>query len=283
MKQKKILVTGSDGFLGKAVCSALGNKNYSVVSYDLVAGQNILYTEQLKEALYEIDGVIHLAAPCTPSMFYQDLTSAWNNAVVGMSNLLALYQGRIVFPSTCTLYGDFQFPVKENFKLPLPPNYYAASKVECERLCFLNNIKGGDCKVARIFTGYGAEEQKCEYASPVFKFIQSISKGEQLFIYGDGKQVRDFIFVDDIANALVSILETKSTEVIFNIGTGNGTSFLEILELLKQEMGSVFQPVFQSSPKGYVSSIVADISLARRELGFNPTVSIQEGIRKIIR
>jgi UDP-glucose 4-epimerase len=280
----RVLVTGSEGFLGRSVCRKLEVHGYEVVRFDKQLGQNVLEESHVKSVLRNGTAVIHLGAPCSALMFLESPQESWNETVSGMKNILEYCSGRIVLPSTCTVYGESRDPALEDRELPPPPNLYAAAKRECEKLCFLKNITGGDIKVLRIFTGYGPGEwSKGKYASPMMHFIQDILAGRQPKIYGDGTQVRDFIFIDDVVEFIVNATKTESKEVVFNVGTGRGTSLLAVLDMIKVRLGSNIQPEFVELPDGYVGSIVADISRAMKELKYSARTDVEEGISKTIK
>lgn len=273
----KVLVTGSEGFLGRVTCSILEQRGFNIRRFDLELGQNILSFSQIRDACQDVDAVIHLAGPCSALMFFENPNHSWKVAIEGTINVLRAFNRRVVFPSTCTLYGNNLVLVKETHPLPPPPNLYAASKVECERLCLLHP----NAKILRIFTGYGPSEQdKGRYASPAYKFTQSVKKGERPLVYGNGTQKRDFIYETDVAEALILALETTSKEKIFNIGAGVATSFLDVIQILNELTGTRFEPIFKKPPKGYVSSIVADITKTKAELGFDPKITPKEGLEK---
>lgn len=277
---KSVLVTGSSGFIGQALTQALEKRGYSVVPFDKIEGYDVLDKSNLGEALRQVDGVIHLGSPSSVLDYFEDQESFWNTTVIGLMNILELYKGRVVFPSTCTVYGQ-SLTAKESQCLLEPPNSYAAAKIECERLCFLHNLTGGDVKIARIFTGYGPEEWVKKYPSPVMLFIKDMCNGTRPIIYGDGSQIKDFVFIDDIVNYLIEVLETESQERIFNIGTSVGSSFLTIIDLINEALGTNTKPIFSKKPQNrrFIQTIVADMDLSINELKYAPSFSIEQGIK----
>lgn len=282
--KKTVLVTGSSGFIGQALTLTLEKRAYNVVPFDKIDGYDVLDKSQLREALRQVDGVIHLGSPSSVLDYFEDQEGFWNTTVVGLMNILELYRGRVVFPSTCTVYGQ-SLAAKEDQRLPEPPNSYAAAKIECERLCFLHNLTGGDVKVVRIFTGYGPEEWIKKYPSPVMLFIKDMSNGTRPVIYGDGSQIKDFVFIDDIVNYLIEALETESQEKIFNIGTGVGSSFLKVIDLINKELGTSMKPIFSKEPQNrkFIRTIVADMDLSEKELKYEPSFSVEQGIKITIK
>jgi len=280
---KQVLVTGSEGFLGRPICEALETAGYTVIRFDKRLGHDVCREEDLKSAALHTEATIHLGAPCSARMFTEQPEESWFATVKGMKNVLSCCSGRIVFASTCTLYGESNLPVTEDAVLPPPPNLYAAGKIECERLCFQAVSTGVDVRILRIFAGYGPGEfAKGEYASPLMQFIRKILVGQQPIIFGDGGQIRDFVYIDDIVEYAVRAMTTGSRDRLFNVGTGFGISFRDLAGRIGACIGQRPEPEFTTPPKGYVGSIVADTQKARRELGYTAKVRIDEGIKRTI-
>ncbi len=276
---KDILVTGSEGFLGKAIRRGLVYRGYNVAGFDKKKGHNVVDRLAVEKALHGKAAVVHLGSPCSALMFAESPKEAWFETIRGMANILKYSSGRVIFASTCTLYGDSPRPVSEEHELPAPPNLYAAAKLECERLSLLSTIAGKDIKILRIFAGYGPEEwTKGKYASPVMHFIRALIERKKPIIYGAGTQVRDFIFIDDIVEFTIRALETSSNEKLFNIGSATGTSFLNLVELIQEKLDFKAAARFVRPPEGYVPSIVANTCVATRELGYSARVGIEEGL-----
>jgi UDP-glucose 4-epimerase len=280
----KVLVTGSSGFLGTAVSALLTARGYEVLPFDLVSGPDVTVESDLRPALEAADAVVHLAAPCSALMFRETPVESWDTTIRGMANVLQYARGRVVLASTCTLYGDSPLPVTEDHLLPAAPNLYAAGKLECERLCFLSALtRGTDVKICRVFSGYGPGERfKGPYASPVMHFLRDLHHGRRPRIFGDGSQIRDFVYIDDVAAHLVAALETKSKEYLFNVGTGLGTSFLEMTNLIGAALGREANPELVPAPPGYVANVVSDPSRSIRELGLKAQVGFAEGIVRMV-
>ena len=280
----KVLVTGSRGFLGTAVCAQLTARGYEVLPFDLVDGPDVTVESDLRPALEAADAVIHLAAPCSALMFTERPVESWQVTIRGMAHVLKYARGRVVLASTCTLYGDSPLPVTEDHLLPAAPNLYAAGKLECERMCFLSALtRGTDVKICRVFSGYGPGERfKGPYASPVMHFIRDLHAGRHPRIFGDGSQIRDFVYVTDVAAHLVAALETKSKEYLFNVGTGEGTSFLQMTNLIADLLGVPANPDFVPPPPGYVANVVCDPTRSIRELGLKAETTFPEGLAKMV-
>jgi UDP-glucose 4-epimerase len=284
LRGSTILVTGSEGFLGRPLVSRLRSLGAGVIPYDLKIGKDVLDRPALEAAVRTVDGVIYLAGPSSSLHFLEDEHRSWMVAYHGLENTLRMLRGRIVYASTATIYGASQTPVSETAALPLPPNRYAASKLLGEHLCLRYLENGADPRIVRIFSGYGVgEERKGDYASIVARCATAANTSKPLpDLYGDGSQVRDFVFVDDVVEGLILALRTTSPRRIFNIGTGRGTSFHRVLEVVGESFGTKLEPRHATAPTGYVASVVADITVAQRELGYTPSVDVVEGIRRAI-
>jgi len=278
----RILVTGSKGFIGKNLLQHLkSRRDYEVEGFDIKDGQDVLNINHVRKAVRDVDVVVHLAGKSSSHHFFEDPLKAWRTNVEGTANIVneLSREAKIIFLSTGTIYGDSAKPARESDPLPIPPNLYALSKLEGERLCLLH----GNCVILRVFTGYGVgEEHKGAYASPIYKFVKSMLKGEPPLIYGDGKQVRDCIYISDIIKVIEFFIRNNPKHKILNVGTGVGTDFLSVIQIINNLLGTEISPVFTQPPKGYVGSIVADINLLKQEMDFNP-ISIEEGIKQLIR
>ena len=148
---KRVLVTGSEGFIGRPICHKLLSLGYEVIPFDKRLGLDATRQEDVIKAASNANAVIHLGGPCSMLMFQENPQRSWIEAIKGMKNILRYCPGRIVFPSTGTLYGQSNLPVLEDKELPPPPNLYAAAKIECERLCFQAVSHGADVRILRIF------------------------------------------------------------------------------------------------------------------------------------
>jgi UDP-glucose 4-epimerase len=279
----KILVTGSHGFIGRHLVPALQRLGADVVEYDRQTGCSVLNRRRLAESAAGTAMTFHLAGASSVIHFDEDFANAWKTTVEGLTNVLDTCGGRIVFPSTASLYGGATTPLEERRALPDPVNAYAKAKLLCEQLCFAANK---DVRVLRIFSGYGpGDHAKGRAASPVAKFLASAAAGESAEIYGDGRQVRDFVFVDDIVNALIAVakLDLSNGSRVFNVGTGTGTMFLDLIRLIRAASNlEAIDRHMSAQPKGYVGSLVAHTARAEREIGFRTVVGLSEGLKRTI-
>jgi UDP-glucose 4-epimerase len=257
-KSNRILVTGGAGFIGSHLVSELLKRKYSVVVLDnLCSGKTANLKEisgkmgfefiegdirdkpKLEAAFNGIDAVIHLAALIDITSSVTDPVSTNDVNVTGTLNVLReatrCKVRRLVFASSTAVYGDAKkLPINENLTInPISP--YAASKLAGEAYC--KAFKGSynlSTVVLRFFNVYGPRSEKSPYCGVITKFLQQANKGETLKIFGDGKQTRDFIHVEDIVEALILAMETHAVDgETFNICTGTPTSINDLAKAVQ--------------------------------------------------
>jgi nucleoside-diphosphate-sugar epimerase len=309
--QDKILLTGCAGFIGAAVARQLLTSGRSVVGvdnlndyYDVRLKQHRL--EQLKplgnfqfapldiedrggvDQLFDqhtIACVINLAARAGVRYSMENPHVYLTTNAMGTLNLLEAMRHRqipkLVLASTSSLYAGQPMPFVESLPVNTPISPYAASKKAAEVLAYsYHYLYQIDVSVVRYFTVYGPAGRP---DMSIFRFIKWIDQGTPIELFGDGTQSRDFTFVDDIAAGTIAAMRPVGYEII-NLGGGNQpVSLNEIIVQIESHLGkkAVFdrQPFHQADMK----STWADISKARRLLGWAPTVPLQDGIARTVR
>ncbi len=307
MPRKIAVVTGGAGFLGSHLVTRLLEKEWRVrVVDDLSSGAlrniasvkddismkkaNILDRAALEKAMAGSDVVFHLAAKVSAaeSMEKPELYARVN--IAGTVNVLEAASkeevGRVVFQSSAAVYGEEKsLPKKESSPL-VPASPYAVTKLLGEALCQVYKDREGiETTVLRTFNIYGPrQDPKSPYASVIPKFLDALSHGRRPIVYGDGRQTRDFIHVDDAVNAL-HLAATKKGAVgeIFNIASGKQTSVLELLDVMKKAGGWDVKPKFEAERPGEVRHSYASIDKARNNLGFRPKVTLNRGIKNLVK
>ena len=304
----KVLVTGGAGFIGSHLVDRLVNDGYSVrVLDDLSTGKlsnieahlkagrvefvngDIRNSLVVKENLIGVDMVIHLAAQISVTFSVANPELTFDVNLSGTLNLLrscvVVGVGKFVFVSSCAVYGDPEIqPVTEDAKTnPISP--YAESKLIGERYCLGFHERGLlRSVVLRFFNAYGVRQGLNDYSGVITRFIARARKNEPLIVYGDGSQTRDFVNVHDIVAAIVASMNKADAEgEIVHIGSGTATSIKElaktILELTGVNSGISYQP-----PRaGDIKDSLADISKAKRILGYEPKVSLRDGLLDLIK
>jgi len=301
----RYLVTGGAGFIGSHIVDrllkedhfvrvidnfssgseknlefALKQKNFELIKAD------IRDYNSCQKAVESMDYVLHQAALRSVPKSMKDPYSYNEVNINGTLNLLraALEKKikRFVFASSSSVYGDTNvFPEKENF-LPLLISPYALSKLTGEYYCRIFSINYGLETVSlRYFNVFGPRQSlDDEYAVVIPKFITEMLNDRQPPIYGNGKQSRDFTYIDNVveANILSATVPNLKCEV-FNVANGKDHTILELVKILNQIMGKSIKPIFQEPRAGDVFKTCADISKIKRRLGFKLLVDFESGLK----
>ncbi len=292
-----VLVTGGSGFIGRSLVKMLKERGDTVATLDIkdknsLADYHIMCDvrnrQMVEKAFDGIDYVFHLAAVTSPPEFENVGGDGYDVNVLGTYNVLAASKmnnvKRVVIASSSSVYGTRSKATPEDATLGKYGNFYPLSKRVNEMTASLFNDYGVETVALRYFNTYGiGENSKGPYSSVIWKFMESISKGEKPVIYGDGKQKRDFIYVADTARASVLALEKGKTGEIYNVGTGMSMDFISIFRIVKEEMKYDGDAVLVDNPlKSYQRFTQADMSKTSRELGFVPEYDIRKGVREIL-
>lgn len=296
----KVLITGGAGFIGSHIAELFLNHGHSVIVIDNLSSackpvapkgaklHNVdIKDRQRLEGIFKEnrpDAVIHLAAQKSVSRSISDPISDAEENIIGSLTLLEVARtrgvDRVVFPSTGGVYSPKSpVPVKENHPtLPLSP--YALAKLTCEHyLRFYSDHHGLKTVIFRIANVYGPRQNPYGEAGVVSIFSERLKKSQPLVIHGDGKQTRDYVYVEDVAQAfLKAVLNSKSVTV--NIGTNTETSLLELAQTLMEAVGKKVPIEFQSAKPGELYRSSLDYSTAKRLFGWQPTTLLVDGLRK---
>jgi len=299
----KVLVTGGCGFIGSnLVHRLLKDGNDVVVLDDLFLGDranipedvkfvegSVTDFELLKKLTSDVDVVFHMAARSSAPICDNDPVDATDVNVKGFVNVLECAKinniSRIVYASTSSLYSVFSPPHREDMVV-IPRTVYEGS-MYCREVYSKVYWQNFDVESVgmRFFSVYGPRENhKGRYANIITQFLWKMKKGEEIIVYGDGNQTRDFIFVDDVVEAL--ILASKAKNVageVFNVGRGEEHTFNEVISLLEEHTGLKANVKYVRNPiKNYVARTLADTRKSEKFLGFKAKISLEEGIKKII-
>jgi nucleoside-diphosphate-sugar epimerase len=229
------------------------------------------------------DAVINLAARAGVRQSVADPWVYVSTNITGTLNLLELCRrdkvGKFVLASTSSLYGGSNaVPFREDADTDHPLSPYAASKKGAEALCFTyHHLYGVDVTVLRYFTAYGPAGRP---DMSLFRFTQWIHEERPVRMYGDGKQTRDFTYVDDIARGTIAGLKPLGYEVI-NLGGDNPHDLLGVIALIEQEAGKKARIEPHPTHAADVQATWANIGKARKLLGWRPGVSLEEGVSRL--
>ena len=279
---KKILITGSNGFIGSALKSKLISLRHEILELNATNG-NIADKEVFNKYGEEnIFHIFHLAAKTFVPDSWADTFEFYNTNVIGTENVLEFCRKKeisLTFVSAY-LYGKPEkLPISENDRVA-PNNPYAHSKYLAEQLCeFYAREFGIKITIVRPFNVYGIGQDE-KFLIPLIirqALFEEVIKVKDLY------PKRDYIFLDDLVDALILSMNSASNFCIYNIGSGCSLSVKDIIETVK-EILSTDKPVISESTirKNEISDVVADISKARNELNWFPRHSFNEGISKII-
>jgi UDP-glucose 4-epimerase len=193
---------------------------------------------------------------------------------------------RFIYISSCAVYGEARYlPINEEHPtMPLSP--YGVSKLAAENYCRnYHEIHGLKTCCLRLFNVYGPRQHAGSYSGVISKFIRKIQGGESPVIYGDGKQTRDFIYLEDVIDACLLAMEGARTDGgTFNIGTGKPTTIRQLAEIMIELSGKTsLRAVYKKSRKGDVENSYADISMARKSLNFKPKTELKNGLKSLMK
>ncbi len=297
----KILVTGGAGFIGSHVTKQLCDRDFEVVVYDdlsrgfrgLIDSRSdfikgsVLDKEKLVGSLAGVNVVIHMAALIVVPESVEKPDLYWHNNVEGTKQLLEAMREaaveKIIFSSSATVYGNpDKLPLTENSPLKTPSSPYGQTKLEMEKLIELEHRKGWlNAVILRYFNPYGPNELHIPETHAIPNFIKASLKKNPTPLYWKGEQVRDFIYVEDLAAAHIDTLEQKGLK-IYNVGTGQGTKVKDLLTDISDIIGVKTRIKDLGERFGDVRELWADSSKIKREIGWKPRVNLVEGLKKTI-
>lgn len=295
----KILVTGGAGFIGRNLVEHL-LKNNEITIYDDLSNStkekilrlikngakfvkgDILDFGLLSETSKNKDIVIHLAAKSdvSESVIHPEITSNVNlNGTINVLKCCAQNKiKKIIFSSSAAVYGDCKdLPIKEESKTePLSP--YGASKLAAEDEIKKYAVEFGfDAIILRMFNVYGVGQNEL-YSGVISVFLKNIAQNQPLIIYGDGKQIRDFISIYDIIEAFDCAIVARGIKT-FNIASGKSISINQLSEILSAR--KKIKVIYKEQKKGDIKNSVADVTLAEDELKFYAKRSLQDECFKL--
>ncbi len=301
----KILVTGVAGFIGSHLAERLIEQGHKVVGVDCFTDY---YAREIKESnikklrsnsafdfhdadileinletvLGDIDVVYHESAQAgVRASWGANFTIYTENNVRATQRLLEAAKSaqlkKFVYASSSSVYGDAEsYPTHEDMR-PMPVSPYGVTKLAAEHLCYLYFKNFGIPTISlRYFTVYGPR-QRPDMA--FHKFIKAISNNEEIPVFGDGKQTRDFTYIDDIIDANVAAMNADMNGEVFNIGGGSRITVNDAIKIIEHACEKKARVRYVEKQKGDVIHTAADISKAQKSLGYSPKYDLEKGIK----
>jgi len=298
---ERVLVTGGAGFIGSHVAQSFERAGFAVRVLDnLATGQreNLSASWQwidadvrdraaVTRAVEGVRYVAHLAAFVSLPESFERHEECYATNVQGTFNLLEACRlhsvEKLVFASSSAVYAEEPATPKPEDECPNPVSPYATSKLEGEHLLAAFGAHHGLSSIAlRFFNVYGPRQPAdSAYAAAVPIFIERGLAGTASTINGDGSQTRDFVYVEDVAQAIVAAARSHHTGV-YNVGTGHPTAVLDLANTIAKVTGSRKNHEYAESRPGDLRASTADTARIRRDLGWAPTRSLEEGLRETL-
>ncbi|HIF46163.1 MAG TPA: NAD-dependent epimerase/dehydratase family protein [Candidatus Poseidoniales archaeon] len=280
-----ILVTGGAGFIGTNLCQYLHDNGHHVISMDRVESTGTPWQEIQEDIRndFEIEGIeviVHLAAQISVPQSIIDPDETLSINVEGTKNILRIAElsgvERIIFASSAAVYGDAEeIPIAENCPM-MPQSPYAVSKILGEELMRMSQLK--TCSM-RFFNVYGGgQSADGGYAAVIPAFKKAIKNNNHITIFGDGTQIRDFIHVSDLVKLIEIAILSDDPPLEVNIASGQATSLLDLVAVLKSINPLMKEPVFVDERQGDIHTSMADISLLKQRFSFEKMVTLLEGL-----
>jgi len=304
IQKKRVLVTGGAGFIGSLLCARLLAAGHSVICLDnFFTGtrENIepflgnLNFELIRHdttvpIFLEVDQVFNLACPASPVHYQYNPIKTLKTNILGTMNMLGLakrVKARILHASTSEVYGDpHVHPQTEDYWGNVNPigirSCYDEGKRAAETLMMdYKREHNVDSKLIRIFNTYGPN-MRADDGRVVSNFIVQALTGQDITIYGEGRQTRSFCYVDDLVDVMQLMMDKDNFPGPVNTGNPDEFTILELAEKIVTMTGSKSKLVFKPLPQDDPTQRQPDISLARKELGWEPQIKLDQGLEKTI-
>lgn len=297
----KILVTGGAGFIGSHVVKLLLNQNHEVTVLDNLSNSkedvidkravfhkaDLNDQEVLEKILPNHNAVIHMASLIEVGESVTHPVEFTQNNILGTVKLLEAMRKtnvkKIIFSSSACVYGNPKTtPINEDDPLEKQENPYGLTKVTMEQFCMLyHNLYNFDVTILRYFNPYGPGESHTPETHAIPNLIKAALENKPIPLYWKGKQVRDFIYIDDLAYAHTLPLNLSGLH-IYNVGTQTGSKVIEVVKKIFDILGYEVPIEDKGERKGDVQTLVASYEKIKSELDWEPKTNLDEGLRKTI-
>jgi UDP-glucuronate decarboxylase len=300
----RILVTGGAGFIGSHLCERLLREGHDVLCLDnyftgrksnvasLIANTRfeLIRHDVTEPILLEVDQIYNLACPASPVHYQYNPVKTIKTSVLGTIHMLGLakrVRARILQASTSEVYGDpLVHPQTEAYWGNVNPigirSCYDEGKRVAETLMMdYHRQNAVDVRIIRIFNTYGPR-MALEDGRVVSNFVAQALRGEDLTVFGDGSQTRSFCYVDDLVEGMIRLMTKEGVTGPVNVGNPTETSVLEFAKRIIEYTGSRSKVVFRPLPSDDPKQRKPDITLARNLLGWEPTIPLEQGLKRTI-
>ena len=295
------IVTGGAGFIGSQIVGHLVKNNHSVTVIDnfhigkmenlasfqdkiKILNADILNYDELRNAVKNTDGVFHEAALTLVQESFTKQKEYHDVNVVGTENIFKLgreFGFKVVYASSSSVYGNpKKITIREDFERK-PLNPYGNTKLEDECLAEKYSKLGVRIIGLRYFNVYGPR-QNIAYAGVITKFLENIANHKAPVINGDGLQVRDFVYVGDVAKANLMAMESKVNFAFINIGSGIALSINDLADMIIKTSNLDMKPVHEKPLQGDVKESQADIRFAEKMIGWRPEMKLDKWLSEIL-
>ena len=295
------VITGGAGFIGSNIAKQLVNTGHNVTILDNLSNgkkenlsaimEKIKFVNGdirdfnlLEKLLKNTDGVFHQAALASVQESFSKKEEYNDVNVGGTENILKLakeFNFKVVYASSSSIYGNPEkIPIKENDQKN-PINPYAVTKLDDEKLAIKYAQMGVRVIGLRYFNVFGKGQSK-EYAGVLKLFLKRIRDKLPPKINGDGSQFRDFVYVEDVADANIMSMDSNINHEFFNVGTNTSITILDLAKTIIKSSGLDIEPIFGPSLNGDVQRTIANIDLIQDKIGWKPTVFLEKWIDEII-
>lgn len=305
----KFLITGGAGFIGSHLCDKYTKEGHTVLCLDNFISGNLMNVRHLldyrnfklikgdirdfdllERIIRDIDVVFHLAAQIHVDRSYIEPRLTYDINVMGTQNILEVARmhdaKKLIYASTSEVYGSAQYvPIDESHPLAAV-HPYGASKIAADRLCYAYaNTYGMDIFIMRFFNIFGPRQRDIGYGGVISIFTRRVLSNMSPIIYGDGQQTRDYTYIEDVIRAYDLVLNHNDPIVEpINFGRGEEVSILDLANKIIKFCGRKgnIEPVHVEPRIGEVERLISDATKAKDLLGWEPKVSLEEGLTKFV-
>lgn len=300
----KVLVTGGAGFIGSHLVRQLLQADNQVFVLDNVSSgawqqlpvdgnsctcwqldvRDVSAKEKIQQENFDV--IVHLAAQTMVDSSIKDPIFDASENIMGTLNVLEAARqcsARVIFASTAAAYGDVmenELPVQESHELS-PQSFYGLTKVGVEKyLALYHQHYGLDYVICRFANVYGERQGDKGEGGVISIFAKRIAVGQDITIYGDGTQTRDFVYAGDIARGICKAVATENVNTVYNLSTQAETSLLKLVEIMCEVSKCEITPKFGPAREGDIYRSMLSNQKAKNGLGWSPQVSLKEGLRR---